>query len=60
MKSVGGAVATKAGVVIEIESKEKKYRTEDVSLVIWVVAEEGTTFGGGIISANTTLVSDET
>lgn len=48
---MGGAVATKAGVVIEIESKDCKSCTEDVSSVIKVVAEEGTAFGGGVISS---------
>lgn len=44
-------MATKAGVVIEAETKEKKVCAEDVSYVMCVVAEEGAALGGGAVSA---------
>lgn len=43
-------MATKVGVVIEAESKECKYCTEDVACNVKVVAEEGTAVGGGAMS----------
>ncbi len=42
-------------MLLEAETKEKKDCADDVSLVICVVTEEGTAFGGGAVH---TCVSD--
>lgn len=38
-------------MVIEAEVKECKYCTEDVACNVKVVTEEGSSFGGGAVSA---------